>query len=79
MVFQAPIKNGLLFQKAPAIILLKTTQFSFEKNNNQHYFHYEIPQGAIFCRMENSLRNTFNIWIKIRAGTDESYSEIKPQ
>ena len=42
-------------------------------------YTYQIPRGAIFCRMENNLRNTFNIWIKIRAGTDESYNEIKPQ
>ena len=34
---------------------------------------YEIPKGAIFCRMEDNLRDKFNIWIKIHAGNGEAY------
>lgn len=35
---------------------------------------YELPKGAIFCRMEDALHEHFNIWIKFRMGNDDRYS-----
>ena len=35
---------------------------------------YTLPKGAIFCRMEDVLYKHFNIWIKLRMGVDDKYS-----
>lgn len=37
-------------------------------------FKYELPKGAIFCRMEDAIYNKLNFWVKLRMGTDERYS-----
>lgn len=37
-------------------------------------FKYELPRGAIFCRMEDAIYNKLNFWVKFRMGTDEKYS-----
>jgi len=37
-------------------------------------FKYELPKGAIFCRMEDAIYNKLNFWVKFRMGTDEKYS-----
>jgi len=75
------IKNNTfqLFDKKPIVFFMNVPRSSFELNHDLHFSHYEIPKGAVFCRIENNLRNTFNIWIKVRAGTDESYNTIRTQ
>jgi len=35
---------------------------------------YILSKGAIFCRMEDALYKHFNVWIKVRMGTDDRYS-----
>lgn len=37
-------------------------------------FKYELPKGAIFCRMEDAIYNKLNFCVKLRMGTDERYS-----
>ena len=37
---------------------------------------YEIPKGAVFCRMEEQLRSRLNFWVKLRAGSDEAYMKM---
>ncbi len=44
--------------------------------NNPLFIKHELPQGAIFCRMEEQLWHKFNVWIKIRAGSDEMYRKL---
>ena len=36
---------------------------------------YTLPKGAIFCRMEDALHQRFNIWLKVRMGTEDKYSD----
>lgn len=33
-----------------------------------------LPKAAVFCRMEDALHKHFNIWIKVRMGDDDRYS-----
>lgn len=40
-------------------------------------FKYELPKGAIFCRMEDAIYSKLNFWVKLRMGTDERYSNWK--
>jgi len=35
---------------------------------------YNLPKGAIFCRMEDALHSKFNFWFKVRMGCDDKYS-----
>ena len=37
---------------------------------------YKAPDLPFFCSMEDKCRNRFNIFLKIRAGNDESYMKM---
>ncbi|MGZ3884259.1 MAG: hypothetical protein ACXVPQ_07895 [Bacteroidia bacterium] len=37
---------------------------------------YELPKGAVFCRMEEKIWHKLNVWIKLRAGNDEMYMRL---
>lgn len=39
-------------------------------------FNYNAPKLPFFCSMEDKFRNRFNIFLKFRAGTDESYMKM---
>jgi hypothetical protein len=58
----------------------KTYRLSASQPNELKYpslapITYTTPKGAIFCRMEDALLQKFNIWIKLRMGTDNRYSD----
>jgi hypothetical protein len=36
----------------------------------------ELPKLAFFCSMEDKFRNRFNVFLKLRAGTDEAYMKM---
>ena len=36
-------------------------------------FNEKPKKGAVFCRMENHIREQYNVWMKIRAGDPDSY------
>ncbi len=40
-----------------------------------HYANF-IPEGAVFCRMENTVYERCNIWLKIRAGDVDTYHRM---
>jgi hypothetical protein len=47
--------------------------------NRSFVLHYQPPKPAFFCGMEDKFRDRFNIFLKLRAGNDESYMKmIKP-
>ncbi len=58
-----------LHQFIPPKIVDYTAVYTFSLKN-------ETPKGAIFCRMENTCREKFNIWIKIHAGDGEASKVI---
>ncbi|MBC7864529.1 MAG: hypothetical protein IAF38_16260 [Bacteroidia bacterium] len=63
----------LVFNKnSPGIFSSKF--FSPKINTASLCVNFEIPRGAIFCRMEKALMNKSNIWIKFRAGDEKYYS-----
>ena len=38
-------------------------------------FKYTLPKTtAVFCKLEDALHKRFNLWIKVRMGTDDRYS-----
>jgi hypothetical protein len=37
-------------------------------------FKCTLPQGAVFCRMEDAIYKHLNFWVKFRMGTDDRYS-----
>ncbi len=59
------------------------TQFTQQKNVGRRFgplpplppFNYDYmpAPGAIFCRMECTVFEKYNVWLKIRAGDEESY------
>ena len=36
----------------------------------------DLPKLPFFCNMEDKFRNKFNVFLKIRAGNDESYMKM---
>ncbi|MGZ3942103.1 MAG: hypothetical protein ACXVOH_08505 [Bacteroidia bacterium] len=40
-----------------------------------------LKHEAFFCKMEDKLHNRFNVWLTLRAGSDESYRKLisKPE
>jgi hypothetical protein len=45
-------------------------------SKNPLFSPYKLPQGAIFCRMEEHLWRKYNVWFKLRAGNDEMYRKL---
>lgn len=40
------------------------------------YIKTQLPKLPFFCNMEEKCRNRFNVFLKIRAGNDESYERM---
>jgi len=59
LIFTGSLKNNSPFEN---------TFWQQNINPPPLIFHNQTPPGAIFCRMENSLHQRFNIWIRIRTG-----------
>jgi hypothetical protein len=61
-------------------LFLKTNSSSFlvlpEKENSISMFLPSIKHTAFFCVMEDKVYNKLNVWIKLRAGSDEIYRKM---
>ncbi|HTA61091.1 MAG TPA: hypothetical protein VK835_01490 [Bacteroidia bacterium] len=61
-------------------LFLKTNSSSFlslpEKENNISMFLPSIKHTAFFCVMEDKVYSKLNVWIKLRAGSDEIYRKM---
>ncbi len=44
--------------------------------NKPPTLNYQPAKLPFFCNMEDKCRNKFNIFLKIRAGNDESYTKM---
>lgn len=44
--------------------------------NKRTEFYTVPPKLAFFCRMEDRFRNKFNVYLKLRAGSDEEYMKM---
>lgn len=49
---------------------------SFFPVNRSFVIHYQPPKPAFFCGMEDKFRDRFNVFLKFRAGNDESYMKM---
>jgi hypothetical protein len=49
---------------------------SSEKENNISMFLPSIKHTAFFCVMEDKVYSKLNVWIKLRAGSDEIYRKM---
>lgn len=47
-----------------------------QKENNISLFLPSIKHTAFFCVMENNVYSKLNVWIKLRAGSDEIYRKM---
>jgi hypothetical protein len=57
------------------LVMARTTPVSEYKSFSiANNYKYTLPQGAIFCRMEDAIYNYLNFWVKFRMGTDDRYS-----
>jgi hypothetical protein len=61
-------KNNLFSSAVPCV--------TPPSNKTPLFVKYELPKGAVFCRMEEKLWHKFNVWIKLRAGSDEMYRQL---
>ncbi|MEO6305850.1 MAG: hypothetical protein ABIP51_22075 [Bacteroidia bacterium] len=67
-------KNKLNFSFDRSFVFQNPTQ-----NANMIFIKVDLPKLPFFCNMEDKFRNRFSIYLKIRAGNDESYMRmIKP-
>jgi hypothetical protein len=65
-LFPFSLKPGFIFRTAPPHTFGNCVPAI---TNGIHY-------TAFFCKLENKLHARFNIWIKLRAGDDESYRKM---
>jgi hypothetical protein len=70
-----PTMCPLIFSTCP---LSQNSVFTFLPSSNPLPIVYAntIPQGAVFCRMENRIYERCNIWLKIRAGDADTYHRM---
>jgi hypothetical protein len=70
------LESGLSFQNfKPNVNSFQSSGFSYSPETNPFSGtgttltlpSLKTPNGAIFCRMENKLRDTFKVWIKVHA------------
>ncbi len=47
-----------------------------KENNNISIFLPSIKHTAFFCVIEDKVYNKLNVWIKLRAGSDEIYRKM---
>jgi hypothetical protein len=78
---QNNIHGRTIFQPLPQYSFINTTNiYSLKKPvtcsifNAPVHIQYSLPKGAIFCRMEDALHQHFNLWIKVRMGDNDYYS-----
>jgi hypothetical protein len=50
--------------------------FSTEKGSNISMILPSIKHTAFFCVMEDKVYSKLNVWIKLRAGSDEIYRKM---
>lgn len=76
-LFSAASPSSIFKDKKSKILLasqLPCNAFS----QNKLYFNPSliISKQPIFCRMEDKLHQRFNVWIKLRTGSDEYYRSL---
>jgi hypothetical protein len=67
-------KQRYSLNQSYGILVNKTEEKAFSPIMQIHEIRYNLPKGAIFCRMEDALHEHFNFWFKVRMGCDDSYS-----
>lgn len=65
-------KNNLFSKNFKPLFTISAPLLRTEYN-----FKLSTPERKpIFCRMEDKLCNKFNIWLQLRAGSDEEYRKM---
>lgn len=64
LTFQEYKSNANSFQQTGFSFIPAINSFS-KRETDLALPSLKTPGGAIFCRMENKLRNTFKVWIKV--------------
>ena len=48
----------------------------FNESPNCIFIKTQLPKLPFFCDMEDKFRNKYKVFLKIRAGNDESYMKM---
>jgi len=70
-LFLNSFSNKLSLVNSPAFLLS-----SEKERNNISMFLPSIKHTAFFCLMEDKVYSKLNVWIKLRAGSDEIYRKM---
>jgi len=70
-LFLYSFSNKLSQVNSPAFLLS-----SEKERNNISMFLPSIKHTAFFCVMEDKVYSKLNVWIKLRAGSDEIYRKM---
>lgn len=63
-------------------LFFHTNTLTDSPNINYHFLNKRTdlytapPKLAFFCKMEDRFRNKFNVYLKLRAGSDEEYMKM---
>jgi hypothetical protein len=69
-------QEPVFFKTRPPFGILLRKQSILPETLSPIRFGNNIPSGAVFCRMENSVYERYNVWVKIRAGDEDSYRRM---
>jgi len=56
--------------------LTLSSNINYHILNKRTEFYSAPPKLAFFCKMEDRFRNKFNVYLKLRAGSDEEYMKM---
>ncbi len=60
----------------PILFFSLTQQPIFIKQDYSFSRSVDMIKRPMFCKMEDKLHKRFNVWITLRAGTDEDYRKL---
>lgn len=60
----------------PSQLNFSSTQLVKATTSNSFLNPIQTGKKPMFCRMEDDLHKRFNVWIVLRAGSDEEYKKL---
>lgn len=73
---QTEVKTNTIFTPSLKDNLIVPVNFNLQSQTFIPIFERSVHYTAFFCKMENKLHNKFNVWIKLRAGSDDEYQRL---
>lgn len=71
--------EGNFSSPMPHLLTILENSQSISSNHSLYAIESSVHYDALFCRIENNIHEHFKIWIKFRAGDDDSYRKMISQ